>query len=292
MKSLCVTCEDTDLFEEYKKAGCDEVILALKDGCFSPLRSFEKEELIPLIEKLHALDLKAGILMNRLFHENDVYEAEKIMEDLILNQADHIIFADTALAFDAKNKGFMDRLCYQPETMMTSSFDAKVWSETGVNCVMISSLLTKDEIVQIASSVRDAGVNVHGYQMMSVSARPLFSAYAKQTGIKPLRDVNGLYLVEEKREGRMPVYENAYAAMIFSDYIQESFDEMNAFLKAGAKRFVIDSWHLEKECVLEAISIYRALIDGTEAKEKVSAYRKKYADLPLSSGYYEQKTVR
>jgi collagenase-like PrtC family protease len=90
----------------------------------------------------------------------------------------------------------------------------------------------------------------------------------------------------------MPVYENDYCTMVFSDYIQESFDEMKAFMNAGVKRFVIDSWMLKETCVKDTLRIYRAYLDGKETEEMVRTYRKTYGELPLSSGYYEQKTVR
>lgn len=292
MKTLCVTCEDPLLLEAYQNSGADEVILAMQEGCFSPLHAFAKDEILAMIPRIHALGMQAGILMNRLFHEDDVMAAETAMEEFVLHGADSIIFADTALARHALKCGFMNRMVYQPETMMTSSYDAKVWSETGLKTLMISSLLTKAEVSAIASSVTCAGINIHGYQLMSVSARPLLTAYAEQTGLPPLREKDGLYLQEEKRNGMMPVYESAYAAMIFSDYIQESFDELPAFIAAGAERFVIDSWHLDTECITDTVSLYRSILDQKADAEDISAYREKYQKLPLSTGYYEQKTVR
>jgi hypothetical protein len=34
------------------------------------------------------------------------------------------------------------------------------------------------------------------------------------------------------------------------------------------------------------------VLDGKDNEAMISAYRNKYSDLPLSGGYYEQKTVR
>ena len=291
-RKLSITCENHELFTEYRQAGADEVILALKDSCFSPLKAFDKQEMVKLIEEAHQYGLEVSVLMNRLFHENDAVNACETMKRLVEAGADGIIFADTALAYTAKREGFMNRMIFQPETMMTSSFDAKVWHDLGTQAVMISSLLTKEEVIHIASCIDNGGVNVHGYQMMSVSGRPLLSAYAQNRGLYPLKNKGNLFLVEEKRDGKMPVYENDYCTMVFSDYIQESFDEMKAFMNAGVKRFVIDSWMLKETCVKDTLRIYRAYLDGKETEEMVRTYRKTYGELPLSSGYYEQKTVR
>ena len=292
MKTLCITCENPLLFEEMKINGADEVILPLKNGCFSPLCGFEESELYDLIAKAHSLDLSVSILMNRLFHEDDIDEALIQMKHLIEKGAGHIIFADSAFAYEAMKEGLLKYLVYQPETIVTSSFDAKVWSETGIDAVMISSLLTKDEVIAIAEAIENSGINIHGYQMMSVSARRLLSAYADTVGLGELKNRDHLYLVEEKRDGRMPVYENEYATMIFSDYIQESSAEMHDFIEAGMKRFVIESWHLSDACIFDTLRLYRAILDGKDDEAMISAYRNKYSDLPLSGGYYEQKTVR
>jgi hypothetical protein len=67
---------------------------------------------------------------------------------------------------------------------------------------------------------------------------------------------------------------------------------MHDFIEAGMKRFVIESWHLSDECIFDTLRLYRAILDGKDNEAMISAYRNKYSDLPLSGGYYEQKTVR
>lgn len=278
--------------DAYQSAGADEVIFALEQGCFSPLKAYGKDDLKAFVTLAHEKGLKAGVLMNRLFHENDIENACAVMRELCESGADSIIFADTGLAYEAMKQGFMNRLVYQPETMMTSSYDAKVWSETGVKAVMISNLLTKEEVIHMAEAADNTGLNIHGYQMMSVSARPLLSSYAITRGLHELKGREDLFLMEEKRDSLMPVYENDDSTMIFSDYIQESFDEISAFLTAGMKRFVIESWHMETQYILDTVAVYRALLDGTADDTMIQNYRQKYQNLPHSSGYYEQKTVR
>jgi hypothetical protein len=88
----------------------------------------------------------------------------------------------------------------------------------------------------------------------------------------------------------MPIYENAYGTMIYTDYIQESFAYMPSFLQAGIERFEIDTNGLARQAVQDAIVIYRSILDGTENDGR--AYLEKYQSLPLSTGYYGQKTIK
>ena len=97
--------------------------------------------------------------------------------------------------------------------------------------------------------------------------------------------------MEEKRDGRMPVYENAYACMIYSDFVQESFDEMPSFMNID--RFVIDGTWLSRQESIAALRIYQGLLDGKDMQEEIIQYRNTYGkEGRLSDGYYGLKTIR
>lgn len=292
MAILAVTCENLKSAEAFHACGADEAVFALKDACFSPLAAFSCEEIREFIPKVHSSGMRVSVLMNALFHEEAIQNAAEMMKELVHSGADGIIFADTGLMLTALKEGFSDRMIYQPETMMTSSYDASVWSSTGVQALMISTLLTEEEILKIAASNENTGMNIHGWQLMSVSARPLLSAYGAMTSLGSFRNKKGLTLVEAKRNEHIPVYENEQVTMVFSDYVLESFEEILRFEKAGMKRFSVDSWNLDLSSVEDALKIYRALLDEKQPSMSIEEYRAEYSALPLDKGYYENKTVR
>ena len=203
-----------------------------------------------------------------------------------------MIFADPGLLKYAKEKHLESYLTYRPETLMTCNEDALFWKEQGLRSVVIPCLLTKDEVMDIAKYTPDTTVIIHGSTLMSVSKRKLLSAY-KQVNQKDF-DVHSktLSLKEKQREAYMPAYENAVAMMIYTDYIQESFDEMHAFMDAQVTYFEIDTPFMSEEAVIDAIRIYRMLLDEKDASREIQAYRDKYQDKELSDGYYGQKTVK
>lgn len=292
MKILTVTLENRNLLKDYIDLGVNEVVLASADNTFSALHEFTGEEIKEIVEECHMHHMTVTVLMNRLYSEKDIYAVQKEMEEILHLGVDGLMFADPGLLKYAKEKHLESYLTYRPETLMTCNEDALFWKEQGLRSVVIPCLLTKDEVMDIAKYTPDTTVIIHGSTLMSVSKRKLLSAY-KQVNQKDF-DVHSktLSLKEKQREAYMPAYENAVAMMIYTDYIQESFDEMHAFMDAQVTYFEIDTPFMSEEAVIDAIRIYRMLLDEKDASREIQAYRDKYQDKELSDGYYGQKTVK
>lgn len=292
MKILTVTLENRNLLKDYIDLGVNEVVLASADNTFSALHEFTGEEIKEIVEECHMHHMTVTVLMNRLYSEKDIYAAQKEMEEILHLGVDGLMFADPGLLKYAKEKHLESYLTYRPETLMTCNEDALFWKEQGLRSVVIPCLLTKDEVMDIAKYTPDTTVIIHGSTLMSVSKRKLLSTY-KQVNQKDF-DVHSktLSLKEKQREAYMPAYENAVAMMIYTDYIQESFDEMHAFMDAQVTYFEIDTPFMSEEAVIDAIRIYRMLLDKKDASREIQAYRDKYQDKELSDGYYGQKTVK
>lgn len=292
MKILTVTLENRNLLKDYIDLGVNEVVLASADNTFSALHEFTGEEIKEIVEECHMHHMTVTVLMNRLYSEKDIYAAQKEMEEILHLGVDGLMFADPGLLKYAKEKHLESYLTYRPETLMTCNEDALFWKEQGLRSVVIPCLLTKDEVMDIAKYTPDTTVIIHGSTLMSVSKRKLLSAY-KQVNQKYF-DVHSktLSLKEKQREAYMPAYENAVAMMIYTDYIQESFGEMHAFMDAQVTYFEIDTPFMSEKAVIDAIRIYRMLLDEKDASCEIQAYRDKYQDKELSDGYYGQKTVK
>ncbi len=293
MKQLVVTLENRQLLKTYRQCGCDVVVLALKDCTFSALYEYTVAEVKDLIVEIHALGMEINVLMDRLFEQHEIEQAQSWMMELIEHGVDGVMFADPALMNLAMEKHVESRMIYRSMTMTTSSLDGQFWMEQGVSSVMISSLLTKDEIVSIAKNVPHTSLVVHGYMVMSVSKRKLLSAYMEAAG-KSLDVLNRkhLFLREDHREEKMPVYQTTHCMLIYSDFVQSSFQEMNAFMDAGVERFEIDTVFLEEKMIEDTIRAYRDVLDGKDAKLTEQEYLEQYGSVALSDGYYGQKTIK
>ncbi len=292
MKILSTTLENKSLLENYIQSGVNEVILALKGNTFSALKEWDEEEIDEIKDICHQQNVKVTVLMNRLYSEADIYEAQQTMQRILENGVDGLMFADPGLLRYAKKNQLESNLIYRPETLMTCNEDAIFWMQEGLQSVVIPCLLTKDEVIEIAKETKDTTVIIHGSTLMSVSKRKLLSAYKHVSNQEFDVSSKTLALKEKQREDHMPAYENAYSMMIYTDYIQESFKEMENFMNAGVKYFEIDTVFMTDEMILDTISIYRNILDGNDALKSINAYKEKYKDLHLSDGYYGQKTVK
>ena len=292
MKYIAVTCENRNHLREFHARKADEVIFPLENHSFFAGREYSVSEITEMITEAHQTGMKATVLMNRLFHEDEVQDACRNMLEVIEKGADHIEFADPALFYFARSNGFADRMIYESSTLMTNAYDGSFWLEQEANNVIISSLLTKEEIVEIAKKMKNSGVVIHGHLLMSVSKRKLLSAFSEEYGLASLKDRTTVTLQELQRQEHMPAFENSQAMMIYSDYVQESFAEMPLFMEAGIERYEIHSPFLAEEALLDAVDVYRKILDGQDAENEIGEYRMKYSHLSLSDGYYGKKTVK
>lgn len=285
---LLVTLENKDLFKKYIENGVDEIIVACKGHTFSSLNEFDLDTIQLVTEEAHKNDILVTVLMNRLYAQQDVKEACEVLDNIV-QVCDYVMFADPALLKYVKEKGFEHKLVYRPETLMTCSEDAKIWKGFGLHSVVIPSLLTKQEVVEIARVVKDTTVIIHGHTLMSVSKRKLISAYQHVTNKDFDIHDKSLSLKEKTRDTLMPVYENKYSTLIYTDFIQESFEEMKEFMEAGVEYFEIDTVYMNDEMILDTIQVYRDILDDKQMDE---GYLLKYKDLNMTDGYYGQKTVK
>ena len=284
MTRITVSAENAEEIRIFREAGADEIVLAPKGCAMSALREADMETITACAP--------VSLMMNRLFMPEDLHIALDILGSLEPGQIDRIYFSDPALVTIAEERGMKEKLVYRPEMLAVSTFDAAWWMSQQIGSVSVSPLLTRDEITDILRKCPGLQVTVHGRLLMSVSGRPLLSAYREDTGTAFETDGRDLFLQEAKREGLMPVFETQTGTYIYSDFVQESFEDLNLFASCGADSFYIERLGSEVQEIAEAIKAIRRILNGSDAKEEEERYRRLFPELPLSEGYYGQKTIR
>lgn len=293
MTILNASCHSLQDITVLKENGADEVTFGLKDNLFSALHGFTLSEITEAVQICHDYGLKAVVMMNRLYDEKDIHEAELTLNKVLETGVDYIEAADPGLFLYAEKIGKMDHMIYRSETLMTNKEDASWWMHTEINSVVISPLLTEAELIDIAKAVKHTSLMIHGYQLMSVSKRKLLSAWKEASSSKEdVIDNPHLFLEESTRKEKMPVYENTHAMMIYTDFMQASFEKTNLFMLAGVERMILEDVWMNKQAFLDALKGYKDIINGSDGITTGQKYRKKYPDLPLSKGYYGQKTIK
>lgn len=281
---LITTVNNLELVQALKDNGADEVVIALKDHSFTSLPACRVEDIKNY--------LPCSVVMNRLYSQQDLHlidEAFDVLKDLDVL---HIYYADPAMLYHAKKHGLMDRMIYRPETLVTNSKDAVWWKNRGIHGVSISPLLTMEEVIEIGNCNCNPEVTVHGHMIMSVSRRKLLEAYMlhNEYDVK-VDERHDLRIQELKRDGMMPIYENKYGTIIYTDFVQESFGAIDSFKETKVSRILVNTVFMNDEESIETVKAYRAILDGENAMGIEESYRKRFSEMEMSSGYYGQKTI-
>lgn len=254
-------------------------------------KAFNLQEIREINTICEKLSLKLYIKMNRIYLDEEFRQAEKYLMFLKQLTVEGIFFNDLGLYGIAKNFDMHNKLIYDPDTIVTNHYDVNYHLNKGLYGVVLSKEITKEEMMMIAEkAIGKVGVIIHGYLNMSYSKRDLITNYFefinKSFDIKGKRD---LYLIEENREGKMPIIEDEQGTMVFTDYIQESFDEVQELYASGVKMFIVDGIFLDSQVVIDAVEGYSELLSGS-IKDIKTDYLKKYEGLPFSTGYMEKAT--
>lgn len=284
MLKICVSAENAADAEKYLAAGADEIAAACGGCALGALADWQPEE----IRRFG----KVTLLMDRLFAQDETDLPDRVLSQLDPDLIGAVCFSDPLIAAIAERRGLKNRLVYRSGMLAASPQDAGWWMSRGIRGVAIPPLLTREETVDILRRVPGCMVHVHGRFLMSVSRRKLLSAYRDDEHVGFCPSASGLFLAEEKRDGRMPVFETESGTYIYTDFIQSSFRDLCLFREAGAETFYIESLTLTSEQVTAAIRAIRRVLAGADPASEEAGCREMYPGLVLSEGYYGQKTVR
>ena len=293
MNKLVTTVENRRDIVALANAGTQEICLAVKGFSITALQSFTLEEIAMYIESAKDFDLEVSVLVNKLFHEDDLESVKDCLQELKRLQINSIYFADLSILHLAQEMDMLDKLIYMPDTMMTSPQDAKFYIDLGLQGVSISALLTKEETKEIVKEAKKVVVPVFGHMVMSFSYRKLLSSWKKAFSSKEdVVDRKDLYLVEEKRDGHMPIYECKEGTLIYTDYVLDSFDLLKEFQEVNTPVYFMTGVFMDRLAYIEAVHLTKEILDGKDMSKEVEIYKQKYPMYTFLEGYYNEKTVR
>ncbi|MBR2767905.1 MAG: U32 family peptidase [Solobacterium sp.] len=252
------------------------------------LKGFSFSSAVPVEEEDRPRKTPYGLMINRLFREEELGEVSAMLERETAQQAEVLYFADPAVLSLAENF-LRKKLIYRPETLLACSGDVSFWLDTGIRGVSLSPVITVQETEEILRKCQNCEVMIHGRQLLSVSARKLICAYqtAMHGSFDPRSDA--LYLEEETRSEKMPVKETADGTMIFSGRELECFEKIRAFQNAGAMQYMIAGEYMSPKDRETVIGIYADLFTGRDCTAAILEYRRSHPD--CTEGFYAEKTI-
>ena len=157
------------------------------------------------------------VKFNQMIHP---FEMEEIVDNIkkLLNINCLIYITDLGLAYRLKKLNVIDRVIYDPVTMITNSLDAKEYYSYGFNAVSLSNEITIDDVNKIVSkSDIKLFYQVFGYHLMLHSRRKLVSLYCEKINKKI--ELNNLTIKETTRNDIYPIVENDRGTFIYRSYL-------------------------------------------------------------------------
>lgn len=290
ISASCIKLSDIDCFHE---AGINTVLFSLAFFSARPSGVFSNEDIKKGHQRCVELNMKSAVVMTRFFIEAELEQAKTEMQVLKDIGIDLIYFTDCCILWIAKELGMLDKLIYNPDTLITNASDAQFYLDQGIAMVTLSKEITKDEMVEIAHQVNgEMEVLIHGRLNMMHSKRNLLSSYFEF--IKKPFEYQGsqeLYLMEENRDEHMPIIEDDLGTHVFTGFTLCSFMEINELLEAGIRNFRIESLFLDVETICMIAKDYQRVINHEiDGETLYLEYQTKYPNLNITNGYMNQKT--
>ena len=246
---------------------------------------FNNDELNTIIDICIKLNLEIYININDIIFEEDLNALEEYLLYINNLNINGILYNDISIYHLAKKYNFINKLIYNPDTLMSNSYDINTYLNKGLKSVMISKEITLDEINYILNNCNNVlSMIIHGRLNMSYSKRHFINNYYDYLNKDYNLDNNlNLSLIEATREYKMPIIETNKGCSIYTDFTLESFNQLNDLSNNGLEYAIIDDIFMNEDELLDSIDVYNN-------KMNIEDFYNKYDNKNYSTGYYFQKT--
>lgn len=187
----------------------------------------------------------------------------------------------------AKEMDCLNRIIYDPQTMITNAFDLKEFSSLGFDSIGMSLEIPLEDVMESIRRTRASlFYQIFGHRLMFYSKRKLITLYETQAKISTSK--KGLFLKESTREELLPIIENENGTIIYRSYLISLFNyiEQLEVLKYG----YLESLYLEDTCFLEVLKIFYDVKNNVISKEE-GKNRLGHLELDIKEGFTYQDSI-
>jgi putative protease len=287
---LIVTLTDIKNIEKLNKINVKNIIVTSIEFGDRANKFFSLDEIENVISKTNMYDINVYLNMNVMVHEFELADLDNYLSKVQNLDLKGIYFNDLAILELSKKYNLLNKMIYNPDTLMTNSRDINYYLDYGIKSVVISKELTLDEILLIQNNIPNKlDLVIHGRLSMSYSRRMYIKNYLKHINNNyDYSKSNKLTLIEATRDKKMPIMENRHGSSLFTDYTLCSFDELLQLNKLN--RLIVDDIFLDFEEVEYSVKQYNKVLNNDDSKEMLAQIREKYPESNYDSGYMYRKT--
>lgn len=292
MSLLTIDCIKLENLEQFIESGANRLIFSLPFVSARGCEYLDESQLQDAILRAHAKGCEAAINFTSFFMEEELSLCEKMLLKCHQMGIDWIYFSDMCVLQFALEHGFANKCIYDPQTLITNASDAMFYINQGIHGVTCSNQITLKEICEIGQQIQgNCEVMIHGRMLMMHSKRNLLSSYFEFIGKEGPKDRKNLYLMEENREEKMPIFEDDKGTHVYSGMTLCSFNEINEMIESGIFEFRISCIHLAVEEACQVLKDYRSVMaHQKDGKDLFEAYQHKFKEENISTGFYYRAT--
>ncbi len=293
MENIIVPIFEKEDIYKVKAAKATSVIIGSPFFSVRSCSYFTQEQLQEVVLLCKQQALQVYVLCNRFFMEEELVQLQVFLKQLKALCVDGIYFSDMAVYHQSCQLDIQHRLIYNPDTILTNSYDLQAYMDLGIQMCTISKEIPLDDIQKIMKQCHArVEVLVHGRTLQMHSKRNLLSNYMqflkRDTSLKNNLQV---YLKEENREEHMPIIEDAQGTHVFSGFSLCSFEEMDTLVQCGIHDFKIEGLFSTIDEVCQIVQDYVMVIENPQrGRELYQKYQNAFLEQNITKGFLYKKT--
>lgn len=234
MKTL-ITCHDSTNIE-LLLAHTDGIIVGNKHVGTRLTQSFDPHEINVMAREVKALQKEIFIQANQMMMDADLMHFSSWLDELEFKYIDGIIVADLGALVLLKEKGLHRKAIYNPETLITNSYDFNFLEHFELFGVYAAKEITIADLKKMGEEKRVHMFMVgHGHLNMFYSKRKLVKNYLDFLHEDiTLQDRQDLLISEEHRkEDPYPILEDEAGTHVFRSQVIHAlnqWDQLSSFI--------------------------------------------------------------
>ena len=197
-------------------------------------------------------DKEIFIKIDKNIFNKDLERLKQNLIELDKLNINGIMFYDLSVMSIAKNLNLKTPLIWNQNYFVTNYKTCKYYEKEGIQGAVISSEITKEEILEIRKNTKlTLFVNIFGYQMMAFSKRKLITNYFKYLKKKNLKKKN--YIIEKDKKYR--IIETQEGTIILSDKILNGIKYKQLFEDNNINYLILDQTMIKDRPFLKILDI-------------------------------------
>ena len=197
------------------------------------------------IEEATTISKNIYINLNEMLHNSLQDDFIKVITKLA-SLCVHFIVQDFGAALLIKDIIGLDKVIFNPVTLITNEMDASVYNKLGFEGIICSSEITCEDVKTISLKNHNIGCVGFGYHPMYQSYRHIIDLYTENLKID-VKNKESLFLKEWTRDKKYHVLDTESGSVIFRPYVISLFKEFS--LLSNIKFFIINTIFIDDDQV-------------------------------------------